>query len=91
MLAEYNNIGLPPPAALRVGKVSLTVTLVSVVPVFGLLMFRVTVDAPPTPTVPGENDLVIAGGATTVRVAVLLTAPVPAEAEVVVTPVVVLL
>ena len=45
-------------------------------------MLMVSVLTPPAAIVVGLNDLVRAGGATTVRVAVLLGAPVPASVEI---------
>lgn len=46
-----------------IGNVSVTATPVSAVEPLGLLMLKVNVDVPLSPIVPGENDLLMVGGA----------------------------
>jgi hypothetical protein len=63
-----------PPTALMFVSVSVKAAAVSA-EAFELLKVKVTVDVPPGVIVPGANDFAIVGGATTYRLAVLLTAP----------------
>jgi len=63
-----------PPTALMFVSVSVKAAAVSA-EAFELLKVKVAVEVPPGVIVPGANALAIVGGATTVRLAVLLTAP----------------
>ncbi len=63
------------------GKVSLTLTVVRVVPAFGLVKVKVTVEKPPELMDVGLKDLVTVGGELTVKLAVAVR-PVPPFVEV---------
>jgi len=72
------------------GKVSVNPTPVNATPEFGLVIVKLRLVVPPTAMFAAPNALLIVGGATTVTVAVLLTAPVPPSFDVM-APVVLLL
>ena len=65
------------------GKLSVTPTPESEVPVFGLFMVKVSDVLPPTAILAAPNALLIVGGATTVTVAVFDVVPVPPSVEVI--------
>src|SRR5581483_4403320 len=69
------------------GRLSVNPIPFSVVPLLGLLIVKVNETVPFSGTVAAPKDLVIVGGATTVRVAVLLVVPAPLSVAVT-TPVV---
>jgi len=72
------------------GKVSVKPTPVNAVDEFGFVIVKLRLVVPPTAMLAAPNALLIVGGATTVTVAVLLTAPVPPSVDVM-APVVLLL
>ncbi len=72
------------------GSVSLKPMPVSAVPVFGLLIVKLSTAVPVTAILGAPNDLLMVGGATTVSTAVLLVVPAPPSVEVTL-PVVLLL
>ena len=70
-------------ACMPLGRESLKASWNSGRPKFGLLIWKLSTEIPPTGMLVGENALLIVAGLATVRVAVLLVVPVPPSVEVI--------